>query len=126
MLQNVAHCQDFITLGALDLLLGLLRLPSIPYDFATTPAAEAFSSTIRVVTETLPRETLTVVMKQLRSDLVEIKPFWETLRPESEMLKMVSPTSKFKPLNMNPFCITCCWLYHQLKLCCSFACWFSR
>ncbi|KAA1107112.1 hypothetical protein PGT21_002719 [Puccinia graminis f. sp. tritici] len=93
MLQNVAHCQDFITLGALDLLLGLLRLPSIPYDFATTPAAEAFSSTIRVVTETLPRETLTVVMKQLRSDLVEIKPFWETLRPESEMLKMVSPTA---------------------------------
>ncbi|WAQ92891.1 hypothetical protein PtA15_17A373 [Puccinia triticina] len=92
MLQNVAHCQDFITLGALDKLLGLLRLPSIPYDFATTPAAEAFSSTIRVVTETLPRETLTVVMKQLRSDLMEIKPFWQTLRPESEMLKMVSTT----------------------------------
>ncbi|WAQ88615.1 hypothetical protein PtA15_10A34 [Puccinia triticina] len=93
MLQNVAHCQDLITLGALDKLLGLLRLPSIPYDFATTPAAEAFSSAIRVVTETLPSETLTVVMKQLRSDLMEIKPFWQTLRPESEMLKMVSTTS---------------------------------
>lgn len=96
MLQNVAHCQDFITLGALDLLLGLLRLPSIPYDFASTPAAEAFSSTIRVVTETLPRETLSVVMKQLRSDLVEIKPFWESLRPQSEMLKMVSPNASNK------------------------------
>ncbi|KAI9612777.1 hypothetical protein H4Q26_007938 [Puccinia striiformis f. sp. tritici PST-130] len=58
MLQNVAHCQEFLNLGTLDLLLGLLRLPSIPYDFATTPAAEAFSSTIRVVTETLPGETL--------------------------------------------------------------------
>ncbi|KNF05530.1 hypothetical protein PSTG_01342 [Puccinia striiformis f. sp. tritici PST-78] len=32
-------------------------------------------------------------MKQLRSDLIEIKPFWETLRPKSEMLKMVSPNS---------------------------------
>ncbi|KAI9600681.1 hypothetical protein H4Q26_000471 [Puccinia striiformis f. sp. tritici PST-130] len=93
MLQNVAHCQEFLNLGTLDLLLGLLRLPSIPYDFATTPAAEAFSSTIRVVTETLPGETLSVVMKQLRSDLIEIKPFWETLRPKSEMLKMVSPNS---------------------------------
>ena len=79
MPQNVAHFQDFITLGALDLLLGLLRLPLIPYDFATTPTAEAFSSMIRVVTEDLPREMLLVVMKQLRSDLVEIKPFWGTL-----------------------------------------------
>ncbi|PLW46872.1 hypothetical protein PCANC_06576 [Puccinia coronata f. sp. avenae] len=35
MLQNVAHCQDFFTLGAVELL-GLLRLPSIPYDFANT------------------------------------------------------------------------------------------
>jgi E3 ubiquitin-protein ligase HUWE1 len=104
MLQNVAHCQDFITLGALELLLGLLRLPSIPYDFANTPAAEAFSSTIRVVTETIPRETLTVVMKQLRKDLVEIKPFWETLRPQSEMLKMVSSTSKHEPHQILHLC----------------------
>ncbi|PLW53022.1 hypothetical protein PCANC_10737 [Puccinia coronata f. sp. avenae] len=53
------------------------RLPSIPYDFANTPSAEAFSSTIR----------------KLQTDLVDIKPFWETLRPQSEMLKMVSPTT---------------------------------
>ncbi|KNF04374.1 hypothetical protein PSTG_02290 [Puccinia striiformis f. sp. tritici PST-78] len=49
MLQNVVHCQDFINLGTLDYFLGLLGLRSIPYDFATTPAAQASSSTIRIV-----------------------------------------------------------------------------
>lgn len=57
ILQNVAHCQDFITMGALDVLLGLIRSPCIPYDFSNTPASDAFASTIRVLTETLPRET---------------------------------------------------------------------
>ncbi|KAI8460869.1 hypothetical protein BY996DRAFT_6429551 [Phakopsora pachyrhizi] len=91
MLQNVAHCQDFISMQGLDILLSLLRLPSIPYNFSITTAAEAFASTIRVLTETLPRETLLVVMKQLRSDLVDIRPFWETLRPQAMMLDMISP-----------------------------------
>ncbi|KAI8443330.1 hypothetical protein BY996DRAFT_3558386 [Phakopsora pachyrhizi] len=91
MLQNVAHCQDFISLQGLDILLSLDRLPSIPYNFSITTAAEAFASTIRVLTETLPRETLLVVMKQLRSDLVDIRPFWETLRPQAMMLDMISP-----------------------------------
>ncbi|MBW0460652.1 hypothetical protein O181_000367 [Austropuccinia psidii MF-1] len=92
MLQNVAHCQDFISMGALDVLLDLLRSPTIPYDFATTPAAEAFASAIRVLTETLPKETLTVVMKQLRADLIEIKPFWKILQPQAQTLDMISPT----------------------------------
>ncbi|KAH9820843.1 hypothetical protein DFH28DRAFT_1121207 [Melampsora americana] len=92
MLQNVAHCQDFISMGALDVLLGLVRLPCIPYDFAITPASEAFASTIRVLTETLPKETLTVVMKQLRVDLIQLKPFWETIRPNAQLPEMISPS----------------------------------
>lgn len=95
MLQNVAHCQDFVTMGALDVLLGLIRLPCIPYDFASTPASEAFASTIRVLTETLPKETLTVVMKQLRTDLTQLQPFWQSIQAKPQMTSMISPTRKY-------------------------------
>ncbi|KAH9444750.1 hypothetical protein Pst134EA_024314 [Puccinia striiformis f. sp. tritici] len=71
MVHNGVHCQDFINLGVVDLLLGLLRFLSIPYGFATTPAAQAFSSITRVVTEILSEEKLLVVMKRLRSNLIE-------------------------------------------------------
>ncbi|KAI9613732.1 hypothetical protein KEM48_003670 [Puccinia striiformis f. sp. tritici PST-130] len=65
----------------------------MPYNFATNSAAKAFHSTIRVITKTWPEETLSAVVKQLRSDLIEIESFWETLRPKSQMLKTVLPTS---------------------------------
>lgn len=77
MLQNVSTCEEFTTrLKGADLMLGLLHLPFIPYNFAGTPTSEALTSMIRVMSEALPKETLNNILSHIAQSMKGSLPFW--------------------------------------------------
>jgi E3 ubiquitin-protein ligase HUWE1 len=90
--QNLAHCKDFVKTDGLTKLLDLLSLPSIPYDFTGSSSARSLCSLFNIMGEAAPIPVLLTIIKSLRGALSENKPFWETIKPESPLLPLVTPS----------------------------------
>jgi E3 ubiquitin-protein ligase HUWE1 len=92
ILQNAAHCKDFVKTDGLKKILELISLPSIPFDFPNSSTARSQCSLFNVMGETSPTPVLHAIIKSLRSVLDGTKPFWESINPESPLLPYITPS----------------------------------
>ena len=69
-------------------MLDLYTLPSIPYDFAGSGAADALFGLFRAVSDVEPNAVLKALLKPVRVSLDEISDFWQTIPATSRLAGM--------------------------------------
>ncbi|KAF8525043.1 hypothetical protein BU17DRAFT_41797 [Hysterangium stoloniferum] len=102
LFQHTPHCRDFVTnTDGLDRLGKIVTLHCIPYNYASSPASDAFVQVLRAMTEVAPTQTISKVLVQVRSSLDDTREFWETMDGNSKLLKCVDVSNEEELLEAN-------------------------
>ncbi|SPO39716.1 related to E3 ubiquitin protein ligase TOM1 [Pseudozyma flocculosa] len=76
LFQTTSHCKDFLKLDGLAKMLRFYSLPSLPYDFAASMAADSLVTLFRYVTEISPSTVLTALFRDVKQSLEVAGPIW--------------------------------------------------
>lgn len=77
LFQNASHCKDFIRRDGLDTLLEIYSLPTLPYDFATTSAANWMCHALQVTSEVDSQTVVPKILKRLEQAIADAEDFVE-------------------------------------------------
>jgi E3 ubiquitin-protein ligase HUWE1 len=80
---NTTQTRDFLRRGGLEKLLQFFRLPSLPYDFATSQANQTLCRTIHMCSDHNMAETLKAVFVSAQKAMDKLGPFLEHNQKES-------------------------------------------
>lgn len=73
-LANTNQTKDFIKRGGLDFLLDFYTVPSLPSDFATSPANQMVARVLQICSENSPTVTVAAALKHAQRAVQELQP----------------------------------------------------
>lgn len=73
----------------LDNLCRLVTLPSIPYNYASTPASDALIQVVRMMAEVAPSQTTSHLINEVKLSLDDSRDFWEVFDGGSKLFRLV-------------------------------------
>ncbi|KAG0269162.1 hypothetical protein DFQ27_004558 [Actinomortierella ambigua] len=85
--QNLQCANDFVKAGGIPLLMNFFTLPTLPYDFANSPAYYTLCSLLKLLSESNPSGAVTVVMQHIEKTLDAAKPLFASTSPISDVEK---------------------------------------
>ncbi|KAI8810926.1 hypothetical protein BJ742DRAFT_675473 [Cladochytrium replicatum] len=65
LFQNVAHCKDFVKMDGTQILIKMVSLPALPFDFVSSDSAYALTYLFRMMIELSTSQVVSVVTKEL-------------------------------------------------------------
>ena len=72
---NPTHCKELVKTAALETIVKIGALPSLPLDFGSSHALRSYTAMLRGMGETSPVATLTAIMGQLKAALEDASEF---------------------------------------------------
>ncbi|KAJ3019634.1 hypothetical protein HKX48_001941 [Thoreauomyces humboldtii] len=77
LFQNVAHCKDFIKMNGVNILLKCYSLPTLPYDFASSPSSYSLSYLFRLMIEVNSQQVVGSMLNELQNAVEAAAPLLE-------------------------------------------------
>ncbi|KAI8808084.1 hypothetical protein BJ742DRAFT_290342 [Cladochytrium replicatum] len=65
LFQNVAHCKDFVKMDGTQILIKMVSLPALPFDFVSSDSAYALTYLFRMMIELSTAQVVSVITKEL-------------------------------------------------------------
>lgn len=91
---NPAHCKELVKTPALETIVKIGALPSLPLDFGASHAMRSYTAMLRGMGETSPVATLTAIMTQLKAALDDAADVVGAERTaESRLTALLAPAS---------------------------------
>ncbi|KAG0231894.1 hypothetical protein BGW42_008561 [Actinomortierella wolfii] len=90
--QNLTCSNDFVKADGIPLLMNFFTLPTLPYDFANSPAYYTLCTLLKLLSESNPPATVAVVMQHVEKTLNAAKPLLSPTSPLSDIEKYLDAT----------------------------------
>ncbi|KAF9976767.1 hypothetical protein BGZ73_007902 [Actinomortierella ambigua] len=85
--QNLQCANEFVKADGIPLLMNFFTLSTLPYDFANSPAYYTLCSLLKLLSESNPSSTVTVVMRHVKKTLDAAMPLFCSTSPTSDIEK---------------------------------------